>query len=580
MKNLYGLTAAVFGTAATIVLIQPHAAFAALSATQVDAIARQVTVKIDGQNPGSGVIIAKQGQTYYVLTAEHVVRTPDEYYVITPDGKSYKIDYQRVKKLPGLDLAVVPFTSAQTYQVVAIGSSSQLKEGTVAYVAGFPMQGIDTTQTRYRFSLGEIAAQATRSLDNGYALAYFNNTFAGMSGGGILDQQGQLIGIHGASRTPFAENQGIIPELGSKFGLNLGIPIDTFLRSVPQVLPELKLPAASPLASVSAQMTASDSFIQGFNHLEKGDFKAALTSFDQAIRIQPNYAAAHYIRGGIIFLDNNDKQEAIANYNQVIRFSPNFALAYNGRGGARAELGDKQGAIADYDQAIRLDPNYDLAYNNRGNARYKSGDKRGALADYDQAIRLNPNNATAYNGRGVVRFDLGDKQGAFADYDQAIRLSPRYDSPYYNRGKARFALGDKQGAFADYDQAIRLNPNFANAYNGRGGARAELGDKQGAISDFDQAIRLNPNDAGTYFNRGLARSQLGDKQGAILDYDQAIRLNPSYASAYNNRGTARANLGDQQGAIADMQRTAELAQAQGDNELYETAIDNLRILQR
>jgi hypothetical protein len=64
------------------------------------------------QNPGSGVIIARQGQTYYVLTAEHVVATEDEYEIITSDGKKYRLDYKNVKKLPD------PTRDRVTYRVI------------------------------------------------------------------------------------------------------------------------------------------------------------------------------------------------------------------------------------------------------------------------------------------------------------------------------------------------------------------------------------------------------------------------------------------------------------------------------
>jgi serine protease Do len=90
MKPLYGISAFLLGTAAPLALIQPQAV--ALSHAQVDQIARQVVVQIFGQNPGSGVIISQQGQTHYVLTAAHVVPSPDEYEVITPDGKVYPIN--------------------------------------------------------------------------------------------------------------------------------------------------------------------------------------------------------------------------------------------------------------------------------------------------------------------------------------------------------------------------------------------------------------------------------------------------------------------------------------------------------
>jgi hypothetical protein len=72
---------------------------------------------------------------------------------------------------------------------------------------------------------------------------------------------GQLIGIHGACNTTFADNQGLNPQTGIKTGLNLGIPIDTFLRLVSQVSPTLKFPAPPPLGTAT-QMSTADLLLQ------------------------------------------------------------------------------------------------------------------------------------------------------------------------------------------------------------------------------------------------------------------------------------------------------------------------------
>ncbi|NET08293.1 MAG: hypothetical protein F6K16_27070 [Symploca sp. SIO2B6] len=83
------------GTALTtaVVIILPQAAFA-LSGRQVNDIAREVTVLFRGTRGqhGSGVIIAKSDQTYYVLTAHHVVRREDDYKLVTADKQAYAID--------------------------------------------------------------------------------------------------------------------------------------------------------------------------------------------------------------------------------------------------------------------------------------------------------------------------------------------------------------------------------------------------------------------------------------------------------------------------------------------------------
>jgi hypothetical protein len=65
----------------------------ALSAVEVGKIAKSVTVLIDSSNSvGSGVVIKKEGGTYTVLTAAHVVRNrQQEFKLTTPDGKSYPL---------------------------------------------------------------------------------------------------------------------------------------------------------------------------------------------------------------------------------------------------------------------------------------------------------------------------------------------------------------------------------------------------------------------------------------------------------------------------------------------------------
>jgi S1-C subfamily serine protease len=185
-------------------------------------IANQTTVRIDGQSPGSGVIIARSGNTYYVLTAKHVVVTADEYHVLTSTGKKFKIDYSQVKKFANVDLAVVQFTSSENFPVAQLGNSEQIKQGDNTFVSGWPI--IDGSSNQ-QVTPGQITGFRTGDA-NGYELTYSNPTGGGMSGGPVFNAKGQVIGIHGRG----GGNQ----EVG-KIGINLGMPIHLFLRQAPQV---------------------------------------------------------------------------------------------------------------------------------------------------------------------------------------------------------------------------------------------------------------------------------------------------------------------------------------------------------
>jgi len=545
MKFDYALAPVIIGV--TIALVQPQIAIA-LSSTEVAKLTKAITVLIDNKNgSGTGVIIKQEGNTYTVLTAKHVVEAEEQYEIVTPDGQRYPLDYKTVKKLPEVDLAVVQFTSEQSYAVAKIGNSDEATEGATAYVAGFPQAKGAITNSIYNFTVGRITANASKPLRNGYALVYSNDTLPGMSGGPVLNEKGELVGIHGMGDT--VENFQISdqnPNIIIKTGFNLGVPVNTFLRLSANAGADVSVSAPSTPTATAPK--ADDFFIQAEDKYDKRDY-----------------------------------QGAIAHYNQAININPNYALAYYGLGLARSKFGDNQKAVENLQKATELFAAQGKkadAIRSQGVVRALLKDYKGAIAVLTEAIRLNLKDTLAYNNRGNARAELGDLQGAIADYNQALNINPNYTQAYINRGNARSASKDKQGAIADYTKALNINPNYALAYNNRGIARSDLGDLQGAITDYNQALNINPNYANAYYSRGITRAALEDKQGAIADYNQAININPNYANAYYSRGITRAALEDKQGAIADLQKAASLFQEQGKTDQYQKALELIKKLQQ
>ncbi len=86
--------------------------------------------------------------------------------------------------------------------------------------------------------------------------------------------------------------------------------------------------------------------------------------------------------------DTADVDEKLRFYNQAILLNPDYAAAFHNRGNARVETKDFEGAINDFNEAIRLQPDDATAIYSRGNARLEMGDLTGAGLDFTEADRL------------------------------------------------------------------------------------------------------------------------------------------------------------------------------------------------
>ena len=165
-----------------------------------------------------------------------------------------------------------------------------------------------------------------------------------------------------------------------------------------------------------------------------GLYQDAIADYDMALHMQPDYAeadvarsrakeqldqdqdtitaseradsAAASMRQGLAKVDRGEHRDAITDFDQAIQLQPDYVDAYYNRGVAKFHLGQSQIAISDYDIALRIQPDYAPAFVARGVAKASLGKHQDAIPDFDQAIQLEPDNATAYVNRGNARASL------------------------------------------------------------------------------------------------------------------------------------------------------------------------------
>ena len=238
------LTIILTGAVTVAAVVGQQYAACAKTAQEIAQLAILTTVEVNNtlgfSASGSGVIIAKQGNIYTVLTTNHVVASlAQEYSIRTHLEKNYRAI--RIQRLPkndrDIDLALVQFQSREQYPVAPMGESERAVVGSTIYVAGYPLPIAFGSERKLEFTGGIVSSRLDRR-SSGYGLRYQAVTRRGMSGGPVFDADGSVVGIHGQGDTVGtvrSQWNGQIEEI--KTGLNSGIPIDTFTALLSQTKP-------------------------------------------------------------------------------------------------------------------------------------------------------------------------------------------------------------------------------------------------------------------------------------------------------------------------------------------------------
>jgi len=597
---------------------------------ELDRIAEEITVRIDFPNGnGSGTIIAKQEglftKNYYILTAYHVVDKTVKYQVVTPDGRQHSVNYSTVKHLPGVDLAVLEFTSNESYRVASLASNSLFNKDrwNLVCVSGWPISKVTGDKLSRLFSVGEIISpnlielvrKNSDSLTDGYEMVYSNITAGGVSGGPILDIDGQVIGIHGR-----ADGEETIDRAGQhhpiQLGYSFGIPINKFLGMTSQIgvkFSELKIdyPVLPNLLSkknsvLSKEKSARDILnlvmnVLKIKHLDTfndpieltnyanrlwriGQYENALTVLNRVIEIQPKLHQAWYLRGLVLDAQQSSlfnkqkskitKRQVLASFSMAALIEPKFSAAWRWRGICLLELQQYEEALLSINKAIDIDFKDSRLYELKGRVLIQQKRYEEAMAVYTRSIELQPN-WLAYFYRGLLKYNyIKDAlEEAKDDYTKAIDINPNFFKAYEQRGVVRYDLGDIQGALNDYTEAIKLEPDYAEVYVLRGGVHSLLKNKKEALADYEKAIKLKPDYAEAYLGLGSYYFDSENLGAAITSLTKAISVNRNLFAAYSLRAAAYYKRNDIQNARTDFTQAIQLnpdhlEAYQGRGELY------------
>jgi serine protease Do len=178
----------------------------------------------DGGGSGSGVVYKREGNEYYMVTNEHVVEGATSITIVyEKNGLLFEISSNFIELLgadPVTDLAVLKFTSTESFSVIPLSDSYELELGEFVYAIGNPL-GYDYYGT---VTMGVVSGLARFVNDGSFDATLLQHDAAispGNSGGALVNLNGELVGIN---------NMKLVQDFVS--GINFAIPSNTVRRVV------------------------------------------------------------------------------------------------------------------------------------------------------------------------------------------------------------------------------------------------------------------------------------------------------------------------------------------------------------
>lgn len=294
----------------------------------------------------------------------------------------------------------------------------------------------------------------------------------------------------------------------------------------------------------------------GYVLRDLGKTSAALKSFEQALRLEPDLEHA-YIGMGWTYLDMHQPDKALDMFSKVR--TPSVALLM-GKSAGMLQKGSiidsltwvEQGKnefpdslplqcfeiqvhifLRDYRTAIKKIntltekyPEYPTLHVLDTIIKLATGKKKEALSAVEKCLALSPNSPFVHVLASYVQQAVFNLKAARKSNDVALSLDSENCAALNNAAKLKFAEGNTKEAFRLIEKAAERDPANPDTQILKGFILLARHDTQKAIRSFKAAIDEDAGSGDSHLGLALAYMRLGNKQEAFNEITSAVALDP------------------------------------------------------
>jgi len=223
-----------------------------------------------------------------------------------------------------------------------------------------------------------------------------------------------------------------------------------------------------------------------------GSDRAALASFEEAVKVDPAAWQGHY-NLGLAHLEAGRTDQAVTPLETAVSRAPAsgearlaLATAYDRTDDAEAALEQAEASLGLLTDA-QLRAQADFL---KGRSEYRLGDYEAAAASFDRVISERPGDGQAQLWAGLTEYQLGDYGSAVQYYERAVQLLPDSREARANLAAGYLASERYPDAEQAYGELLAEDPEDARSLYNLGWAQLSQNRRLEARDSFEAALEL------------------------------------------------------------------------------------------
>ena len=290
---------------------------------------------------------------------------------------------------------------------------------------------------------------------------------------------------------------------------------------------------------------------------ELGDYREAITSYQEAVQLQPDHTAAH-ADIGIAHDRLGNTSTAQNHFDIAVEDNPQDFSLFVKMGQHKASLKKHQEAIGYFQRALAIDSKSGDVLCGIAFAQFQLGDFEEAVAHYQQALEFMPDKSGTYNNLGNVLVSMEQQEKAIEIFSKALLLSPENTLIRANLANALMDVSLFQKAAEQLTLVLEMDPEYPGLDGVLGLALARNGEYLRAITFFSRAIEKEPDNSSLYLNLGNTLLGIGQISKAVKQYEKVLQYDPANLRVHNNLAYSYLELEDWENAISHFRQYLQM----------------------